>query len=183
MATVENISFFELDLFRYWDIPKNDVSYSALIWCFLSTLSTITSHIASHHFSTVVSSVFHRQCSEFVRSCSVCSAPTPASKESRRRVRSRSKSPFRSFRWKKTKTSPSEAPGSASDDESNLERAAGNFFYFVKVEGAPRHCFWGLVSLGRTEATKVMMECLWKGFLGFPQLTWWMRLKVLLLQS
>ncbi|XP_045122381.1 spectrin beta chain-like isoform X4 [Portunus trituberculatus] len=51
-------------------------------------------------------------------------APTPASKESRRRVRSRSKSPFRSFRWKKTKTSPSEAPGSASDDESNLERAA-----------------------------------------------------------
>ncbi|XP_050732389.1 spectrin beta chain, non-erythrocytic 2-like isoform X2 [Eriocheir sinensis] len=52
------------------------------------------------------------------------SPPTPASKESRRRVRSRSKSPFRSFRWKKTKTSPSEAPGSASDDESNLERAA-----------------------------------------------------------
>nr|XP_027207980.1 spectrin beta chain-like isoform X4 [Penaeus vannamei] len=51
-------------------------------------------------------------------------APTPASKESRRRVRSRSKSPFRSFRWKKTKQSPSEAPGSASDDESNLERAA-----------------------------------------------------------
>ncbi|XP_071530660.1 spectrin beta chain isoform X5 [Panulirus ornatus] len=51
-------------------------------------------------------------------------APTPASKESRRRVRSRSKSPFRSFRWKKTKSSPSEAPGSASDDESNLERAA-----------------------------------------------------------
>ncbi|KAK7078543.1 Spectrin beta chain, non-erythrocytic 1 [Halocaridina rubra] len=52
------------------------------------------------------------------------SPPTPASKESRRRVRSRSKSPFRSFRWKKTKPSPSEAPGSASDDESNLERAA-----------------------------------------------------------
>ncbi|XP_042238851.1 spectrin beta chain-like isoform X4 [Homarus americanus] len=51
-------------------------------------------------------------------------APTPASKESRRRVRSRSKSPFRSFRWKKSKSSPSEAPGSASDDESNLERAA-----------------------------------------------------------
>lgn len=51
------------------------------------------------------------------------SPPTPASKESRRRVRSRSKSPFRSFRWKKPK-SPSEAPGSASDDESNLERAA-----------------------------------------------------------
>ncbi|XP_066961562.1 spectrin beta chain isoform X15 [Macrobrachium rosenbergii] len=51
------------------------------------------------------------------------SPPTPASKESRRRVRSRSKSPFRSFRWKKTKP-PSEAPGSASDDESNLERAA-----------------------------------------------------------
>lgn len=98
------------------------------------------SSLASHHFSTVVSSVLHRQCSELVRSCSVCSAPTPASKESRRRVRSRSKSPFRSFRWKKTKTSPSEAPGSASDDESNLERAAGNFFYFVKVEGAPRHC-------------------------------------------
>ena len=60
-----------------------------------------------------------------VRSCSVCSAPTPTSKESQRRVRSRSKSPFRSFRWKKPKT-PTEAPGSASDDESNLERAAGN---------------------------------------------------------
>ncbi|ROT82106.1 Spectrin beta chain [Penaeus vannamei] len=54
----------------------------------------------------------------------LASTPTPASKESRRRVRSRSKSPFRSFRWKKTKQSPSEAPGSASDDESNLERAA-----------------------------------------------------------
>nr|XP_045601233.1 spectrin beta chain-like isoform X2 [Procambarus clarkii] len=55
---------------------------------------------------------------------SPASPPTPASKESRRRVRSRSKSPFRSFRWKKSKSSPSGAPGSASDDESNLERAA-----------------------------------------------------------
>ncbi|KAK8720528.1 hypothetical protein OTU49_013268 [Cherax quadricarinatus] len=55
---------------------------------------------------------------------STASPPTPASKESRRRVRSRSKSPFRSFRWKKSKSSPTGAPGSASDDESNLERAA-----------------------------------------------------------
>jgi hypothetical protein len=49
--------------------------------------------------------------------------PTKRQKES-----NRSKSPFRSFRWKKAKSPAAAAaamPGSASDDESNLERAAG----------------------------------------------------------
>lgn len=40
-------------------------------------------------------------------------------KETRKKDRSRSKSPFRSFRWKK---STSKSPGPASDDEGNLER-------------------------------------------------------------
>lgn len=43
----------------------------------------------------------------------------------RKKDRSRSKSPFRSFRWKKSSPkSPTQT--SASDDEGNLERAAGN---------------------------------------------------------
>ncbi|XP_065331438.1 spectrin beta chain isoform X2 [Cloeon dipterum] len=49
------------------------------------------------------------------------SKKTPGSKES-----ARSKSPFRSFRWKKAKSpaAASGVAGSASDDESNLERAS-----------------------------------------------------------
>ena len=45
----------------------------------------------------------------------------------RKKDRSRSKSPFRSFRWKKS-TPKSPAQTSASDDEGNLERAAGRLF-------------------------------------------------------
>ncbi|XP_052133456.1 spectrin beta chain [Frankliniella occidentalis] len=47
------------------------------------------------------------------------------SSTSRKKDRSRSKSPFRSFRWKKGSgpKSPTLAPTSASDDESNIERA------------------------------------------------------------
>ncbi|XP_046383490.1 spectrin beta chain isoform X6 [Ischnura elegans] len=54
------------------------------------------------------------------------SAPSTPSlgKEYKKKDRARSKSPFRSFRWKKSKSPPSTLPGSASDDESNLERAA-----------------------------------------------------------
>lgn len=49
-----------------------------------------------------------------------------SSLSTRKKDRSRSKSPFRSFRWKKSGSSPkSPATTSASDDEGNLERAAG----------------------------------------------------------
>lgn len=56
------------------------------------------------------------------------SAPRLSAKDtsstSRKKDRSRSKSPFRSFRWKKGSgpKSPTLAPTSASDDESNMER-------------------------------------------------------------
>ncbi|XP_065222375.1 spectrin beta chain isoform X1 [Planococcus citri] len=49
---------------------------------------------------------------------------TPTSKD-RKKDRSRSRSPFRSFRWKKsTPKSPLAQPASASDDEGNISRAA-----------------------------------------------------------
>lgn len=51
---------------------------------------------------------------------------------SRKKDRSRSKSPFRSFRWRKS-TPKSPAQTSASDDEGNLERAAGRIFTFFSV--------------------------------------------------
>ncbi|KAB7501026.1 Spectrin beta chain [Armadillidium nasatum] len=52
------------------------------------------------------------------------SPTTPtSSKDGKRKPRSRSKSPFRSFRWKKKDSPTSVAPGSASDDESHYERA------------------------------------------------------------
>ncbi|CAG0879659.1 unnamed protein product, partial [Darwinula stevensoni] len=42
----------------------------------------------------------------------------------KKKSRARSKSPFRSFRWKKSKTPPQATqPGSASDDEANIEAA------------------------------------------------------------
>lgn len=46
---------------------------------------------------------------------------------SKRGGRSRSKSPFSSFRWKKSKSSTLEAipGGSASDDESNIQKYKG----------------------------------------------------------
>lgn len=50
---------------------------------------------------------------------------TAAATLGRKKDRSRSKSPFRSFRWKKS-SPKSPAQTSASDDEGNLERAAGN---------------------------------------------------------
>lgn len=52
----------------------------------------------------------------------VCKAPRSSDKETRKKDRSRSKSPFRSFRWKK---SASKSTGPASDDEGNLERVTG----------------------------------------------------------
>lgn len=70
---------------------------------------------------------------ERVKSLPVESSQQPAprlsakdtSSVSRKKDRSRSKSPFRSFRWKKGSgpKSPTLAPTSASDDESNMERA------------------------------------------------------------
>lgn len=44
---------------------------------------------------------------------------------SRKKDRSRSKSPFRSFRWKKSSPKGAAQAASVSDDEGNLERAAG----------------------------------------------------------
>ena len=58
-------------------------------------------------------------------------APTLSPKESgsasldRKKDRSRSKSPFRSFRWKKGNKSPAAGTGAHSDDESSLALAAG----------------------------------------------------------
>lgn len=40
----------------------------------------------------------------------------------RKKDRSRSKSPFRSFRWKKSSSAKTGQSGAASDDEGNLER-------------------------------------------------------------
>ncbi|KAJ4442213.1 hypothetical protein ANN_12079 [Periplaneta americana] len=63
---------------------------------------------------------------------SALSTPRLSPKESaqtasldRKKDRSRSKSPFRSFRWKKGTKSPTTGAGAHSDDEANLERAAG----------------------------------------------------------
>ncbi|XP_021945798.1 spectrin beta chain isoform X7 [Folsomia candida] len=52
------------------------------------------------------------------------SVHSPPSADSKKGSRSRSKSPFRSFRWKKSKSSTLEAipGGSASDDESNIQK-------------------------------------------------------------
>lgn len=77
----------------------------------------------------------HAQCrvvSLLGSECCVCvPAPRQSTKDTagatlgRKKDRSRSKSPFRSFRWKKSSPkSPTQT--SASDDEGNLERAAGN---------------------------------------------------------
>ncbi|XP_069698706.1 spectrin beta chain isoform X3 [Periplaneta americana] len=62
---------------------------------------------------------------------SALSTPRLSPKESaqtasldRKKDRSRSKSPFRSFRWKKGTKSPTTGAGAHSDDEANLERAA-----------------------------------------------------------
>ncbi|KAF4521837.1 hypothetical protein B566_EDAN003711 [Ephemera danica] len=55
------------------------------------------------------------------------STPPTTPTSSKKKDRARSKSPFRSFRWKKAKSpvaASASMPGSASDDESNLERAA-----------------------------------------------------------
>lgn len=63
--------------------------------------------------------------------CENSTAPRLSTKESgsasldRKKDRSRSKSPFRSFRWKKGSKSPTAGAGAHSDDEANLERAAG----------------------------------------------------------
>lgn len=67
--------------------------------------------------------------------CCVCrAAPRQSTKDTagatlgRKKDRSRSKSPFRSFRWRKSAPkSPTQT--SASDDEGNIERAAGNKHY------------------------------------------------------
>jgi hypothetical protein len=63
--------------------------------------------------------------------CENSTAPRLSTKElgvaslDRKKDRSRSKSPFRSFRWKKGSKSPTTGAGAHSDDEANLERAAG----------------------------------------------------------
>lgn len=63
--------------------------------------------------------------------CENSTAPRLSTKESgsasldRKKDRARSKSPFRSFRWKKGSKSPTAGAGAHSDDEANLERAAG----------------------------------------------------------
>lgn len=76
----------------------------------------------------------------------------------RKKDRSRSKSPFRSFRWKKSSPkSPTQT--SASDDEGNLERAAGNEHNPSSFESLL------IVSLGivylNTFFTFVIMSHLW----------------------
>jgi hypothetical protein len=58
----------------------------------------------------------------------LCKSAALSTPSKRQKESARSKSPFRSFRWKKAKSPAAAAaamPGSASDDESNLERAAG----------------------------------------------------------
>lgn len=67
----------------------------------------------------------------FFLHCENSTAPRLSTKESgsasldRKKDRARSKSPFRSFRWKKGSKSPTAGAGAHSDDEANLERAAG----------------------------------------------------------
>lgn len=58
--------------------------------------------------------------------CYVVSPVTPVTPtKDRKKDRSRSRSPFRSFRWKKsTPKSPLVQTASASDDEENISRAA-----------------------------------------------------------
>lgn len=71
----------------------------------------------------------------FFMLCVICQlAPRQSSKDitpsSRKKDRSRSKSPFRSFRWKKSSPKNAAQVASVSDDEGNLERAAGQGFVF-----------------------------------------------------
>lgn len=65
-------------------------------------------------------------------------------KESRRKDRSRSKSPFRSFRWKK---GPSKSSGAVSDDETAT--LPGIFAISLKVTG---QCFLPVCHVVHCEA-------------------------------
>ena len=81
--------------------------------------------------------------------------------EGKKGGRSRSKSPFRSFRWKKTKSSTLEAiPASASDDESNIEKVKKGTLSSHSLGGVikiRRKCFGGTSS--RRMYLKVNLHC------------------------
>lgn len=85
----------------------------------------------------------------------------------RKKDRSRSKSPFRSFRWKKSSPkSPTQT--SASDDEGNLERAAGNEHNPSSFESLL------IVSLGIVYLNTffTLWSCPTRGFCVWPVRSW-----------
>jgi len=70
------------------------------------------------------------------------SSTASESKKSRGKSRARSKSPFRSFRWKKSKPPAEASPDHYSDDEENLRAMEGSL---GKIDFTIEVAVWGAV--------------------------------------
>uniref|UniRef100_T1HWC3 Spectrin beta chain n=1 Tax=Rhodnius prolixus TaxID=13249 RepID=T1HWC3_RHOPR len=91
-------------------------------------------------------------------------SPGEGSSSAPRKKRSRSKSPFRSFRWKKSSSSSTGSrPGAVSDDEENLAAAAGNtvFIQLPSPSGTESHIEGILVRKHVWEALKKASNRSW----------------------